>query len=266
VSSALILVSLPAFLLHSVKQFRLPNFKTSSNAFVPLTIILCGFILWSFVDYQGYLDFFVFLPFAALGTVALYQALKQFLEEKRLLGGDRQVRLVAALAFALVASIPFLNIAFTNKLSGHSAIRKGALITQKEVYSRVVRAAVGDCLPRCRIVVLGLPEMAVLLGFRNETRYATNYAHGLDLFIASKYVNGFPGWLEEMSAAEPDLIVIKMSEQQFYTDRNRALLMDWLNNKEFTKFSENKDIRNSAFRSEGIHTWVRKECRACPPT
>jgi hypothetical protein len=123
----------------------------------------------------------------------------------------------------------------------------------------------GDCLGQCKILVLGVPEMTALLGFTNATRYGINYAHGIDEYIASHYKNGLAGWLEEMSAAKPDLIVVKMSELRFYTDRNRALLMDWLNNKEFTKFSENTDIRNDAFRSDGIHTWIRKDCRACPP-
>ena len=107
------------------------------------------------------------------------------------------------------------------------------------------------------IIVIGVPEIPALLGFRNGTQHASlGSVQGYDAFISSNYSSGFSGWLDEMSQKKPDLIVVKMSDLVGYSDRNRALFVDWLNSG-FSMYSSNEDIQSEKFRSDSIQTWVR---------
>jgi hypothetical protein len=95
------------------------------------------------------------------------------------------------------------------------------------------------------------------LGFRNGTQYVSmGSIQGFDAFIASNYPNGFPGWLEEMSRKNADLIIVKMSDVSGFSDRNRSLFVDWLN-ANFSQYPAVQNFQSEKFRGDDIQAWVK---------
>ena len=257
-SSILIVVSLLAFFIHGLK--KVVNSRKAGlpdNPFLPFITILSLLLIASLIDFQGYPDFFVFLPFCCLGVVILYRALIDMVKEKFSSTSGFGVDIVKSLFFLILLTIPFLNALFANIFSDHAAIWRGGLIEQKRAYSAVVKAAVGNYDENSNIIVLGVPEIPVLLGFRNGTQHASmGEIQGYDAFISSNYSRGFSGWLDEMSEEKPDLVIVKTSELGGYSDKNRTLFVDWLNSG-FSKYSSNESIQSEKFRSDDIQTWIR---------
>jgi hypothetical protein len=231
-----------------------------NNAFFPLGLILLLFFVWSMIDYQGYPDFFPFLPYAALGIVVAADKVMQWLGGAASPHGVRPSLPVVVLITVLV-TLPVLNVALANKLSRQSPVWHSGLQKQRSAYAQVVDPALADCHDKCGIIVIGLPEIPALLGFKALSRYILNDWHGTDAFIASGYDNGFQGWLDELRAAKPNLVIAKMTEFDNYSDTNRRLVLDWLNSC-FEKAQTHDNIRTEEFRSDQIVSWrARSQCR-----
>lgn len=256
-SFILIIVSLATFFVHGLRRVINRGPATlSDDPYFPFTIMLCLFSIASLLDFQGYEDFFIFLPFSALGILLIYRWAVGLATR-----GDRPTSpaVVRSAFLVVLLAIPFLNAAFSDALSSHTAIWRGALKEQKQAYADIVWRALGSYDANSKIVVIGVPEIPALLGFRNGTQYACNPAmHGYDDFIASNYSNGFAGWLEELSRQKPDLVIVKLSDIRGYTRQNRALLSAWLNS-QYSKVASNEGIASEKFRSKGIDAWVRNE-------
>ena len=257
-SSLLIVVSLLAFFIHGLrnmvnsKKVGLPD-----NPFLPFMVALSLIMIASLIDFQSYPDFFIFLPFCSLGVIIFYRAAVNLVTEKRLITSSVNLNMFKYLFFLILISVPFLNVLFSNVFSNHAAIWRGALIEQKRAYSHIVRAALVNYDVNSNIIVIGVPEIPALLGFRNGTQHVSmGSIPGYDAFISSNYSSGFSGWLDEMSEKKPDLVVLKMSDLVGYSDKNRKLFVDWLNSG-FSKFSSNEDIHSEKFRSDDIQTWVK---------
>ena len=257
-SSLLIVVSLLAFFIHGLR--KMVNSKKAGlpdNPFLPFMVALSLFMIASLIDFQSYPDFFIFLPFCSLGIIIFYRAAVNLVTEKRLITSSVNLNMFKYLFFLILISVPFLNVLFSNIFSNHAAIWRGALIEQKRAYSHIVRAALGNYDVNSNIIVIGVPEIPALLGFRNGTQHVSmGSIPGYDAFISSNYSSGFSGWLDEMSEKKPDLVVLKMSDLVGYSDKNRKLFVDWLNSG-FSKFSSNEDIQSEKFRSDDIQTWVK---------
>ena len=198
-SFVLIIVSLIAFGVHSIRSmFSNENPKLSDNPYLPFAVMLVIFAFASLLDFQGYPDFSVFLPFSALGMVILYKSLFSYMESKRL--SAISISTSKSAFYLVLLIIPFLNASFSGVFSTHAAIWRGAILEQTKTYSEIVRSALGNYDANSRIIVIGVPEIPALLGFQNGTQYVSmGSIQGFDDFIASNYSNGFPGWLEEMS-------------------------------------------------------------------
>jgi len=259
-SSWLIVISLLAFFIHGLRSvIKSGNASRPDNPYLPFVVLLSLFLIASLIDFQSYPDFFVFLPFCSLGIIIFYRAAIRLITEKRHITSNINLSMFKYLFFLLLISIPFLNALFSNIFSNHAAIWRGGLIEQKRAYSQIVRAALGNYDANSNIIVIGVPEIPALLGFRNATQHASlGSVQGYDAFISSNYSSGFLGWLDEMSERKPDLVVVKMSDLVGYSDKNRALFIDWLN-LNFSKFSSNEDIQSEKFRSDNIQTWVRNK-------
>jgi hypothetical protein len=257
-SSWLIIISLLAFLIHGLRRvMKSENASRADNPFLPFMAALSLFMIASLIDFQSYPDFFIFLPFCSLGVIIFYRAAVNLVTEKRLITGNVNLSMFKYLFFLILISVPFLNVLFSNIFSNHAAIWRGALIEQKRAYSHIVRAALGNYDVNSNIIVIGVPEIPALLGFRNGAQHVSmGSIPGYDAFISSNYSSGFSGWLDEMSENKPDLVVLKMSDLVGYSDKNRKLFVDWLNSG-FSKFSSNEDIQSEKFRSDDIQTWVK---------
>lgn len=261
-SSLLIIVSLPTFFIHGViTTIKNENVNLADNPFLPFTIIIALLFVESSIDFQGYADFFVFLPFTSLGLIILYQWAIDVFKRWNLIRSDIHLRATNTLALVGICVIPFLNFFFSDIISNHTALWKGCLLEQKNAYLSIVTSALENYdAKRSRIIEIGLPEAAVLLGFKSQTQYgsAMNDMHGFDTFISTNYPDGFAGWLEEMKEKKPDLVIIKVSDIRAYSDENRALLTNWLK-QNFREVSANEYIHSEKFRSKDIHTWARVE-------
>jgi hypothetical protein len=254
-ASPLVAIGVLAFAVRAASEVRtLKSSQWGSTPLVPLGLILVLFFVWSMIDYQGYPDFFPFLPYAALGIVVAADKFVAWL-------GARGAKLAGVLAIAALMILPGLNVALANKLSRQSPVWHDGLQKQRRAYAQVVDPARADCRDMCRIVVIGLPEVPALLGFKALSRFILNDWGGTDAFIASGYANGFQGWLDELQAAKPDLVVAKTTEFDNYSAANHRLVMDWLGSRCFEKVAHD-DIETKEFRSDHIASWrARPECR-----
>jgi hypothetical protein len=251
----LIIASLIAFLVYALRTIMLRgNTSIGDLPHLPLLIMMVIFAIGSLLDFQSYPDFFVFLPFAALGIVVLYRAIRQWLVERNASEGMLQAYRYVCLA--VLFAIPLLNAAFANIFSDHAAISRGALSEQKQAYDTIIRNAIGSYDANTRIIVIGVPEIPALLQLRNATQHVSlGSVNGYDEFIASNYPTGLRGWLDEMSAGKPSLVVVKISDLSGYTDANRQLFVEWLN-RNFRHLSDNPGVSSPRFRSEKIETWI----------
>jgi hypothetical protein len=254
----LIAISLLAFFIYGLGMVtKSENASLADNPFLPFLVILSSFLIASLIDFQSYPDFFVFLPFCSLGIIIFYRASIDLIMGNRLVTSNIGLGVFKYLFFLVLICVPLLNVLFSNIFSNHAAIWKGGLIEQKRAYSHIVRAALSNYDVNSNIIVIGVPEIPALLGFRNATQHASlGSVQGYDEFISSNYSVGFSGWLDEMSEKKPDLVVVKMSDLAGYSDKNRALFIGWLNSN-FSKFSSNEDIQSEKFRSDNIQTWIR---------
>ena len=256
-SSGLILLGLAAFFIYGfIRTIWSGGTRLSDNPYVPLIVIYSLIWIASLLNFQGYSDFYIFLPFTVLGFIILYRAVIEFITDKRLLTGDTALKTFNSVVLLIMCAIPFLNLGFSDIISDHTAIWRGALGEQKKAYSDVMKAALGSYDENTTTVAIAIPELPALLGLRNVNPYVLNDIPGYDAFIASNYSNGFAGWLDEMSARNPDIVIIKTSELGKYSQSAREMLIDWANSR-FSYVSANEAIHSEKFRSTDVHTWVR---------
>ena len=249
----LIILGLVLFCAHGLRAIRTNAAGSLANEpFVPFFIMLVLFAAGSLLDYQSYEDFFIFLPFAALGIVYVYRAAEKLLSPAL---GPSAVR---AGLVAVLLVIPLLNVSFSRILSVNTALWRGGLMEQENAYSTLVKEAIGTYDANSNIIVFGVPEMPALLGFRNGTQHSVLGAvHGYDKFIASNYPDGLAGWFNEMTRTMPELVLVKVSDMSGYSSANRVAFYDWLN-RAFTKLDSNKSAHSVKFRSDDIETWIPK--------
>ncbi len=159
-------------------------------------IVLVTFPLpfaWSLVDFQGYPDFFVFLPYALLGYGWLVGAgVGQAADVIGLRGLTREA-LVAAPA-ALLWTVSSL---------AYHLFHESALQRQRDDARALVEAYGADA----RLLAIGHPELLVLLHRRNPTRFAF-IMRGIREYIDDHEPGGFAGWLRSLDESGADVIVL----------------------------------------------------------
>ena len=256
-SFPMIIVGLLAFTIYLVIQLRRsPQLAWSDNYHLPLLFIILVFSFASLLNFQSYPDFFIFLPFAALGTVVLFRCLPRLSEEA---WRGRDITLPLQIIFVSWLLItPVLNAAFADIWSNHAAVWRGAIERQRESYRTILLRALPDYNDSSKLVVIGVPEMPALLRFRNLTRHVSlGSIKGYDAYISSKFGGEFKRWLRQLSNYEPELLVVKQSDLVGYSNKNLNTFNKWLRI-HFSLVSENQDIDSDKFRSRKIETWIPK--------
>ena len=152
-------------------------------------------ILWSLHDFQQYPDFFIFLPYVAvsLGWIA-HSAASRMAEHLDLSGAARAVWLIApGLLVATFAA---------------SAMRFGRVekLPEQWTMARQFEERYGDA----KVAVVGFPEALVLLDRPNVTRYGF-IMRGIAEYIDANEPGGFAGWLQSISDAQPDVLIVDES-------------------------------------------------------
>jgi hypothetical protein len=165
-------------------------------------------MLWSLSDFQGYDDFFIFLPYVAVGFGGLL-----FYVAKRLsVWRSQWYRLLVGLfaAAMLVPSALFYNA---------KRVEIGHYLDLQRAWARTIEA---ELVQDGTLMSIGTPELLVLTHRRNAHRFLY-IVEGIDSFIHDKTPGGFEGWLAEIEKTAPRVIGFKYSPGQ-HMDR----LREWL--------------------------------------
>jgi hypothetical protein len=198
-----------------------------SGYFAPILLSLPFPILWSVIDFQGYPDFFVFIPYVALGFGGFLSLAVNRVETSgavRFPSGLRRtiaVTTCAALtAMAVVSSL--ITIDLGAKASSLATDDRGPAAGDLDYQKRAAYAIEERFGANARVVSIGVPQLLVLLGAENPNPYAF-IIRGIDRQIAAETPGGFEGWLRDLKRYDPAVIAIGETSGSY-----KAELLDWL--------------------------------------
>jgi hypothetical protein len=189
--------------------------------FLPILVSFPAPILWSLRDFQLADDFFVFLPYAAIGFGAFLAAAIRRTDTPRVL-----TALLGAilLTIALANTWDEISAGAAYKLKGTDidlpAQREGALEIQERFGDDVKLASINS------------PQVMVLLHQKNPNPYLWITA-GVDNRIEARVPGGFKGWLEDLDEFDPDAISFfgdgqSLLPSSHLTTEHRQELDSWL--------------------------------------
>ncbi|MDQ3912960.1 MAG: glycosyltransferase family 39 protein [Actinomycetota bacterium] len=187
----------------------------------PLLLSLPAPILWSLKDFQLADDFYVFLPYAAVGFGAFVAYALRRASAPRLIATFLAAIL---LAVALANTLEMFNANAAYKLVGTTT----RLSDQREGISAIEDRFGEDV----RAASVGSPQVMVLLHQKNPNPYLWISA-GVDRYIDAREPGGFEGWVENLKQYDPDVISFFANGQtlfsQHLTSEHRQQLAAWLN-------------------------------------
>lgn len=153
---------------------------------LPTLVVIAGF---SALDFQGYPDVYPLLPYAALGLAGGVAFLV------------RHVRL-PVLRPAAVAALAVVVVTTWTQFSADPAAA-GALAGQRTEAAEIQRLL----NPGDAVYALGDPTPLVLTGLRNPSRFVF-LASGVAAWQMARTRGGFAGWMADIRAAHPAVIVL----------------------------------------------------------
>jgi hypothetical protein len=199
---------LPLIFFHRVKQTggRFVDWlKTDRSAVFYLTFPIP--LLWSLIDFQGYPDFYVLLPYTAVvsgflvgwiihgaGSLFDYQPLKTFL-------------LILTVASLLVTAS-----------AQYTMNRNQMLDEQKRWAQQIVELVPEDQ----ELLCIGVPEAMAMMNRKNANRFLF-IINGIDNYIAANTPGGFEGWVADLEKRRPFAVLFGSTK-----GRHRDTLVQWL--------------------------------------
>ena len=173
------------------------------------------FILWSFVDFQVPEDFYVFLPYAAIGFGAALALLIERVEDPPLVAALFSVALIAA----TLANLPQVN----QKPSPGPSLQE-----QRQSVAEIERRFGEDV----RIASINAPQVLALMDRTNPNPYLF-ITDGIDNQIEAEFPGGYEGWVQSLKEYDPELIAYFADAQRQMPDANlsperRQQLYSWL--------------------------------------
>lgn len=189
-----------------------PSFRDTltKDLFAPILLSFPAPVVWSLLDFQGYPDFYVFLPYIAIGLAKFLDLAVQQVgtsRETTLREGAARF-LTIGLCIALIASA-WINLHLRRE--SRLDLQKEAAIEIEERFGKDVK-----------LLSIGVPEILVILHRANPTQYV-HIISGIDRRIHANTPGGFEGWLQELEAYDPEVIAFGQTEG-IHTYK----LMDWL--------------------------------------
>jgi hypothetical protein len=196
----------------------------AKDAFAPILLSFPALVLWSLIDFDNRKDFFVFLPYAAIGfgkflDLAVHR-IKRFEGAALPLGAQRF--LVVGLCVFLVA------LAVANESIGTIGTTNTKMDDRREIFDEQRQAAIKieDRFGHdAKLLSIGAPDLLALQHQTNPTPYAF-FKVGIDNYIDAYTPGGFEGWLSELEAYNADVIVF---EDEDTSGAHKQELMKWLN-------------------------------------
>ena len=147
----------------------------SEDSFTAMMLSFPMIVIWSLIDFQGCPDFFIFLPFVAVGFGWLCTGLIDRIFTRTSYRSP---------AVALVVSLLILSSGIYYRIKSDTELRD----------QRVNAARIEAEFPDQKIISIGAPDLLVLLRRTNLNPYVF-IASGIDNLIESTEPGGFEGWL-----------------------------------------------------------------------
>src|SRR5829696_4008409 len=219
----------------------------AKDAFAPILLSLPALILWSLIDFQNRKDFFVFLPFAAIGFGAFLDLAVHRIG--RLEGAALPVGAQRFLTIGLCISLVALAVA--NESLG---TKKSTMDGLREKFDRQRQAATeieNRFGSDAKWVSISAPELLALQHRTNPTPYAF-ISFGIDSYIDANTPGGFEGWIKELEAYNPDVIAFGDRPQGMHTEE----LMNWLRSSCREEQIDSWTVCISNYRAERIGPWT----------
>ena len=153
--------------------------------------------IWSLLDFQGYADFFVFLPYTAIGFGwFLYQAIKNLKKIDGITNSIVDASFIFIFGFLIISAIG------NYRLTSLWASSASEDLTNQKFWANEIRLKYED---EIRVVSIDIPQALVLLNITNPNPYIYIDV-GIDQYINANTSGGFTGWIESIQNYDPDLI------------------------------------------------------------
>ncbi len=164
----------------------------AGDPFAPLLLLLPAPILWSLKDFQGAPDFFIFLPFVALGLAWLLD------------GGLRRLERAVAGRFWRIALIAGVCLILLGLAALQNRARRDWGLEYQMKGAAQIMARFG---PGLRVFARGVPQVLALTHTVSPTPYM-NLSYVFDV-QESRMPGGFAGWLGQIEAWDPHIIPVE---------------------------------------------------------
>lgn len=213
-------MALPAVIgLATLLVLCIPRLR--DHRFTPLLLSPPLFGAWSLLDFQVTQDFYVFLPYAAVGFGAGLALLSDRIGD---FSGECFRDVIPA-----VISVLLIGAAIAVGPLVDENARPEPRLSENERSVEQIRERFGE---DAEIVSINAPQVLALLGEENPNPYLF-ITDGIDRQISATYPGGFEGWIEDLEEQEPDAVAFFADAQRQMpgndlTDEHRRQLYVWL--------------------------------------
>ncbi|OQY44426.1 MAG: hypothetical protein B6242_12705 [Anaerolineaceae bacterium 4572_78] len=210
----------------------------------PFSVILLTFpaiIIWSVIDFQNYPDFYIFLPYAALGFGQFIVLAIQRLEAEM---NEFQSIIKYSSMFLLATTL--LGVSLYNAVT-YNKKNNGALHRQIQFARQLEERFEKESGTRMKLLSINDTKVLVFLKRVNPTRYVLINGGGDHEYIHATTPGGFEGWLRSFDEYDPDVIVLGWT----WGWGNLSKLRHWLK----TKYTKEKI---EGMEEVGVVVYVKK--------
>lgn len=171
-----------------------PRRMMREDPFAALLLTFPVAVAWSLLDFQGYPDHYVFLPYAAVGCAGLVHGLLRALADRGWLPARGR-----AGALALLLAVLILSAGQQYRES------RGVGLLRQRAWAANLAELAG---PEGSIVSLGVPQALVLLRRTNPNPHVF-LCCGMIGFLDARTPGGFDAWLQQIADEAPAAIVLE---------------------------------------------------------
>jgi len=190
----------------------------SNDLFAAFLLSFPAPVIWSIIDFQRYPDFYVFLPYAAIGFAWMLSLALQSLKEIEQFG-----QFTREVVFLILCAVLVGRAAREYRLTSENGL-DGQLQWAQRIESQYLT---GD---NDNLLSIGSPEILVLLHKTNQNRHIVINSGEHNLIEASA-PSGLSGWLNEQMSTNPSVILLGNTKPAEVNET----ITDWLENKGFKR-------------------------------
>lgn len=198
-------------------QGSIPRF-VSNDSFAAFLLSFPAPVVWSIMDFQRYPDFYVFLPYAAIGFAWMLCLALQSLEKTEHFG-----QLTRQLVFLVICIVLVGRAAREYRMTSENGLDDQLQWAQR-IESRYLK---GD---NDNLLSIGRPEILVLLHRTNQNRHIVINS-GEHSLIEASTPGGLNGWLNEQISTNPAVILLGNTQPAEVNET----ITSWLENKGFKR-------------------------------